>query len=265
MQTSDEKFLKAREHLIVDVFQHRAHYGADMFSLCGSLIERYERQDLQLHWHLYADAKRTVDNGKRTDLCIVLNFVEVGLEPRLSINDPTLRAIGSESTMYSGEQHPPVLVDVAKVVNDPQHRLLKIPTVVRLQTLDECNRIWGHPKKPSLLGNCVLESLWRRTDGEHIVFVGSVLRSKHEFPHQVIEGRSEVLEEISKYHREPSGDGTFGNNPSNILIRGAFALSDYFCWVRLVILRRLGLERLEMFVSPDDFVSNGIGERHSLV
>ena len=216
---SSEELVKQREDRFAKILNNRSHKGGDMLTLSGSLVECYKSHDLQLHWHLHTEASNTINNGEGPNVCIVLDFVQVGSNPQFTIDDALLNIIGSQPALKCGQNKPSVLIHVAEIVDEPQNRLSVIPTVVRLQTLNDCLRSVGCALKPSLFGNCVMESLWRGTDGEHIVFTGSVFRGKHKFPYQIVEGGSEILETIAKNDWNPSRDRPTSGELPNVLIR----------------------------------------------
>jgi len=259
MQSSYEELIKQWQNGKMDVLQHPPHDRGDLHTLCGSLVERYKCNDVEIHWHLHF----AVDHGKRPDLCIACHSSQIGMNKTLTVDDLGFRSIGSNAAVQSRQGNTPVFVDVAEIIENPQDRLLEIPTIVRLQTLNYCLSNVGNSSKSATPKSCIIKAIQGGADGEHIVFAGSVLCSKYKFPHQIVEGRPEILEEISKYQLQSHRDRNICNDSPVVLIRGTFVLTHHFCWVLLKIFPQISLERLEMFLRPDDFINDGIGNGHS--
>jgi hypothetical protein len=230
----------------------------DFHALCGSLIERYGRSDLGIHMHL------SVNDGKWPELCIAienLNGTCGVVNPNLAVldNKVFLRNSGGHETC---EQYPSVLIDIREFIHGPEDTLAEIlPQMVRLQTLDFCNRVWGHPVKAMPL-NLVVEKFNSATNGEHIFSTGLIVRSKYKFPYQIVEGRTEILENISDNQSKASGNGTIGNEAKESLILGSVRLSHHFAWIALKVALKLRFQRLDVLCRPEDFQFDGIKRGH---
>lgn len=257
MQSPLEESVEQRQYGVIDVPKHAAEHDSNLHVLCGSLTERYKRQQVRFHIHLYSGSERPIHDGERPDLCILVEHgSQVNLGPRLPVDllgDNLMRGYAS---VQMGEQHTSVLVDVAEMVENGQHVLGRIlPVLVRLQAVNLCDGVGCDSVKPmsTALRD---ERFWCRTDGKHIAVDGFLLRSPYKFPYQIIEGRSEVLDAVPDKHRDTSRDRFIGDDSPDVLIRATFGLSHHFCRVGFVIPTDLGFKFFQVFVSPDDFVAD---------
>jgi hypothetical protein len=255
---SDEEFFKSWQERFQNVVGPIASTETNFHALCGSLIERYRRHDLSIHMHL------SVDDGKRPELCIAIENLHGTcgvVNPNLAVLDDKILPLGMPSHKVR-EKYPSVLINVCKFIQDPEHPFVEVlPQVIRLETFDLCNRIYGNPVK-AVPPNLLFEQFRSTTDGEHVFFSGLTVRSKYKFPYQIVEGGTEILENISDYQSTASGNRPFRNEEENSLILGSVRLSHHFSWIALKVPLKFGFQRLNVLCGPEDFKLNGIKGSH---
>jgi hypothetical protein len=244
-----EESLKSGNNSFFDNPSHSIKGGGNLHAFCGSLIERYNSEDLDIHLHLSFSI-----HGKGSELCILIKAGHGSLCPRLSLDVENLQIGLGLATTENGDQNPSVLVDVSEFIQNPESGLLKVlPQVVRLQTLDECVRVCGNPRELPA-PDCLFESFGRVTDGEYLVISGLIVCSKYKFPYKVIQGGSEVLEEVAHDNGNPGGDRSLGLESSSNLIRIRLLLGHQMAWVRLEVPLKFRCQVLKMLCGPEDFV-----------
>ncbi len=127
----------------------------------------------------------SVNDGKWPESCIAVeNLHRTGamVNPKLAILDYKVLP-GNSSSHEICEQYPSVLIDVRKFIQRPEDAFVEVlPQMVGLQTLNLCNRVWGHSIKP-MSPNLLFEKFNSATDREHIFFGGLAVRSKDKFPY----------------------------------------------------------------------------------
>jgi len=260
-----KELLKFGKDGVVDVLHHLSDNESNVHVLCGSLVERYKRQEMGFHIHLQSRSFGTIDDGKRPDLCLLIERgSEVDVSPCLPVDILGNQIIRRDASVEVSVQYPSVLVDVAEIINDSQHILAGVlPMTVRLQPLNLCNGIDRYAVEPPALA-LRDERFWCCADREHVAVAGVLIRSKYKFPYQIIEGGTQILETVPDNNRQAGRDRLVGDNLPDVLIRCTFRLSHHFCWVRFVIPSELGFELLKVLISPDDFVQDCVGNRHDL-
>jgi hypothetical protein len=252
---SIKKPLERRDDFISDVVYPEKQTSGNFHALCGSLIERYTSEQLSIHLHL-----RTIEQTvrERSNLCIVIKGGDCAVKPQFPVKFDNVHVATSAEAQHC-EQYPTVLVDVRKEIQSGEDGLFPaLPKVVRLQTLDLCDRIGVDTLKPVALTHLIFEAFGGTANGEHVVFSGFVVRSAHKFPHQVIQTGPQVLNTISNNQPEAGGHGVLGFNTEYGVIRVALWISHHFARVRLEVPLKLGFKAFEMKLGPEDFLSDGI-------
>jgi hypothetical protein len=206
----------------------------------------------------------SVDDGKRPELCIAIENPNgaCGLvNPNLAILDDKIFSLGMSSHKIR-EKYPSVFINVCKFIQDPEHAFVEVlPQVIRLETFDLCNRIYGNPVK-AVPPNLLFEQFSGTTDGKHIFFSGLTVRSKYKFPYKIVKRGTEILESISDNQSKASGDRPFRDEEENSLILGSVRLSHHFAWIALKVPLKFGFQRLDVLCGPEDFKLNGINGSH---
>jgi len=256
MQTLREKSLEPRQFLN-DVPAKDAKSESNFHVLGGSLIERYKRNDVGWHIHFRSAPEGSINNREGSDFCALLQHgIKVETPVELSVNLLGDEVVGGLPAIHDSGQYPPMLVDIAELVHHGEHINARIlPAVVRLQSLDFCNRVNGNPIQPPA-SELLLKRFWRRTDREHIVSGGIILRSKYKFPYQIIETGAQVLEKITHDAGNTRRDGGATNNLPDKFIRVSVFLSHHFCGILLKEPACFGSEFFEMFLCPEELPAN---------
>lgn len=260
LSTSEKEFFKSWQDRFRNEVGPISGTETNFHALCGSLIERYRRNELILHLHM----QLSVNDGKRSELCTAIENPDgtSGLaDPNFPVFDGNVFS-GHRTNHEACEQYPSVLVDVREFIQSPEQALVEIlPQVARLQTLDLCNRAWGYPVK-SVSPNLLFEKFNRATDGKHIFFSGLTIRSKYKFPYKVIEGRTEILQDVSENQSKANGHGAVGNELEDSLIIASVRLSHHFARIALKVPLKFGVEGLNVLCGPEDFEFDGIKRSH---
>jgi len=154
-----------------------------------------------------------------------------------------------------------VLVNVAELVKDEEPAAPIIPTAIRLQSLNLYEGLLGNAFKPTPL-NLAFESFFLMAYQKLVMSGGYLLRSQHQFQHEIVEGRPEILQTVSNQQRDDRRDWsclrTQGAN--NCIGPHVFHSIAGFA---VKVPRELSFEDLEMLIGPMDFESHIIKWSHS--
>jgi hypothetical protein len=250
----DEEFFKWGQEYLGNIDGPLVQAETNFHALCGSLIERYNRNELSIHLHLSAN------DGERPELCIAVEHgrrAGTNAVPDLPVFHGEILSLGKTSHEVC-QKYPSVFVDIRQVIQSPEDMLVEVlPQVVRLQTFDLCNRVYGNPIK-TVPPDLVFERFRSTTDGEHIFFSGLTARSKHKFPHKIIEGGAEVLKAVSNNQTETRRNGATRNESKNSLIIGSIGLLHHFAGIALKVPIEFGAQRLDVLCGPEDFTLKGL-------
>ncbi len=207
----------------------------------------------------------SVNEGKGSELCIAIEHgsrAGTNVMPELAILDDKIFFPGMSSYKVR-KKYPSVLINVCKFIQDPEHPFVEVlPQVIRLETFDLSNRIYGNPVK-SVSPNLLFEQFSSTTDGEHIFFSRITVRSKYKFPYKIVKGGTEILESVSDNQSKAVGNRPFRDEEENSLILGSVWLSHHFAWITLKVHLKLGFQRLNVLRSPENFKLNGIKGSHN--
>jgi len=184
------------------------------------------------------------------------------MPPQFAINVDHFN--GRSAGAQHGKQYPAVLVDVSEFVDYPQNGLLPVlPQMVRLQTLNECRCFGMDTQEPLSLVQRIFESIGSTTDGEHITFSGLIVLSKHQFPHQIIEGGAQILETITHNQSESSWHRPLGVECESWPIQARVLIAHHMARVCLKVPHEFGFKSLAVEYGPEYFLLNGIERSHS--
>ena len=252
---SGKEPLKLRDQNIQNKIDPFIHADGNFHAFCGSLIERYTREELSIHLHLFG--KRS-----RINFCVAVknghgrSGGQMGYQLAANLKNIHLRR---QAAAKHREQYAPVFIDVHEFLNNPQLGFPPIlPKVIRLQSFDLRDSIRVDTKQPLAFTHRIPEQISAGTNGKHIVFCGLTVRSEHEFPHQVIKGGPEILQAITNNQPKPSGHWAFGFQRKGRRIIGAIFISHHMCWVAVKVPMEFGFERLRVKYGPEDFLSDAI-------
>jgi len=247
-----KKPLKLRNEKSVNETPELIQANTDLYSLCGSLVERYKRDDLSFHFHYFSRLGRS-RTGR--NFCAMIARSQSALD-RMTLGTTPL-GMGSMDSK-SGEKYPSMLVDVAEIVQNPQAGAFPlIPSVVRLQSLDFCNSVCGHAEKP-IPQKFLCENFGSFADGEKVTILGFIVRGEYEFPHQIIERRSQVLESIPNNERYMVRNGNPSVKSTNNAARLRLFLSHHFARFVLEVQNTFRFKRLEVLCGPEDFLPDKV-------
>jgi hypothetical protein len=247
-----EESLEFRDYEFAQTIGEAQKTRTNFYAFCGSIVERYKVGELAFHFHCLTNLA-----GSRSDsnLCIVAarSIDDMNAFSPLRVRHLSSGGMGTKNS----EQHSSMFVDVAQCIEESEWvgRSPVLPIAVRLQSLDFCNCVWGNAVQPVPF-KLVLESFHRRTDGEHVLFTGDIVRGEYQFPHQIIERGPQILKEVSDDKGDFGRDwGINLHSKTNAASIGLF-LGHHYAWFGLKVPIRFGYERLAVMLYPDDFLSN---------
>ncbi len=230
--------------------------SADLYTLCGSLVEGYKRNDIAIHCHFAVEFGGHPSCG---NFCVEIKR-DSEFDKRYPVDFASTSNGGARPE--NGEQYPSVFVDIAEIIERPKNGGFPVlPLMVRLQSLDLCHRIWGYPVK-SVASKFFLESFWTTADGERISTNGLIVRSNHKFMHQVVEGGTKRLEEISDKEANFWRNWNLDLKPASGIVRLKIGLHHHFCRVFSEVSADFNLQGLKVYFCPTDFLSDGIKRGH---
>ncbi len=246
-----EKTLESRQNVLRHESDRCLKERPNFIPCRRSFSESYKANNGWIHLHLSGN------DSDRTNLCIAIrkSWIDQGVSQSKLVPccDQALR--DRQCTQYS-EQHPTVFVDIRELLQIPKEGLLDLgPSEVRLQSLDLCDYVCMNPAEPPT-SKLVRKALCRVADGKRVLFSGLLFVGEHEFPYQVIECRTEILEGIShddgdmfrgRLRLEPTEDVLFS---TAIGVNGW--ISHELCGMSVVIPRNLNFESVEVLVGSTD-------------
>ena len=262
MQTLYEELLKAGQFLDNEPAKN-AERVSNFYVLCASIREGYKGDQVQWRINFRPASVGTIDHREGADLCALLEYgIETNTPVGFSADFFDDKIVGGLPAVQGCGQNSSMLIDVAEIVNHGECVPIGVyPCVIGLQIINLCKSLRGHSVK-AMSGNLRLKCVLGRTDREHVLVIGSVLSGQDKFPHQIVEGRPEILEKVADDKWNPFGNRATSDNFPDELIRGTFLLSDHFGGIRLEIPLRLNIEFVEVLLSPVELALNRIGKRH---
>lgn len=223
----------------------------------GGFIERYTRNDLALHLHgaIGLPEPRVGTNG---EFCAVIEIRSDEMSLSSSFREYGLLEVETQD----GHIQVPMFVDVGECVEETEHevRRLHIPSVIRLQSLDECKRSWGETR-PRLatklvLGNMVSEPSGAASANRELDLV---VGGDGSFPvvhldkieKQVIQGGPNLIQQLSNENRNING-GLLFNYGCFFTVR----LRDDFIRVVVGVFGDTRVDFCRVVPCPDEFSLN---------
>jgi len=250
---SYKEFLKFGDNRFVNEMPELIEDSRDIYVLCGSLVEHYKKQRVTFHFHFFAESS---GDGANRDFCIRIAGSESLLNAMSAFSADELSS--RNGNCGNSQQYPPMLVDVAEEVYDSKGATFRpLPAVIGLQSLDLCRRFWGNPFEP-LPPKLVFERFDCVADRKHILVTGFIVRSKDEFPHQIVKGRPQVLESVSDDKRNGNGNGGSNCESEDNTASARLYLGHHIARFFFKIPLLLSFKRLKVFCGPDDFLLNRI-------
>jgi hypothetical protein len=181
-----KKWLETGDDFILNELIHATHDGVHFKVGNRCILERYKEHGLELHAHFFGDGIGNI-NG---DTCAVSQYRgtrRVADNLPICVDDSGPEICG----VNSGQCQRSVFIDVRELVQDPEGMKLgvRLPGLVRLQTLDECFGLNGYATE-SIFSDMTFEPRPCESDGELIAVGWSFPVLLHELPDDMIESRS---------------------------------------------------------------------------
>lgn len=221
------------------------------------IVERYKEGTLSLHFHFRdtliknAEFLREVERDADVpEYCAIAQFAvseHHSDDVMIPIRTKETRAICDNSDHIQF----PVFIDVMECVEESQR---VIPTLVRLQPFDQCRSFFVNTIEASA-SKRVFEAVIGDRDWELIRASRFALVGDSELPHEMIESRSDIEQEIAcdstEFGRHFGGD--IDAQDRYLLIK-VFLGQDYALAFSITGGNRESL--LKMFICPVDLVAN---------
>src|SRR5207249_2418152 len=96
----------------------------------SSMGQGYAEMDFELHVHLRV-------GQDLTDHCAALTASSKGTKPHPSVTGTEVVNVGGCDVQFA------VLIPVVQLAEDRQRMLSRVPSVIRLEPLDCCDRVWN--------------------------------------------------------------------------------------------------------------------------
>lgn len=215
----------------------------------STLFEDYNSGKLALHAHL------SIFNGKRSKLFLEMRRARKIFGPNVEfpVSFEGDSVAWSRASCQSGHVNIPVLVIVcegSKVSQSGLHRVS--PTVVRLQTFDNCDHIERNPIK-SIGTNLLIKGTVAIDDGKLMRWLGGLawVVSPEEFAHEIIKTRIGGLNDISKNVRDDHERiGRPVEVSPSLSLSVVISVNEELCAFRIGVSRNCLIEDLEMMMCP---------------
>jgi hypothetical protein len=215
----------------------------------GSFFENYVglRRDI----HVHGSARVNGANGAPTKFCAVYHLRADALDEHL-LDVEIVSSDAQASELRDGEMEQPVPINAGQLVELPQRIVGKaIPSLMRLQLLDDCRSVWA--ERPDLSPAFVVAHRPVPEDREldflrDIGWQGPRMRFRQGVG-QVIEGGSHDEERVSQDEREDSG-GFVGLQPHDLAGANWLRFKDHAVAIRCVPGCNLIFEYLELMLRP---------------
>lgn len=236
---------------IKNLLQNRVHPSPRFGFVSRKILERYESGDLSLHFHI-TEYVGDSGAGKIDDEVSQRSVVGQLFSGGLHLNDSASSALQSNRSVLCKQGHNvygSVFVDVVKVVQGSEYL---IPSMVRLQSLDDCLRLCGNTIQPVRFE--FIRKIDVGTANREMVTRCICLSSK--LIDSVVEGRTGVVQKI------PDDSGQVW------IDRGEFQPNCAFIRILILLENDLalfghkavdGLEyNIQMLLCPDQFEQGAI-------
>jgi len=179
----------------------------------GGIAEAYRENRLEIHAHLLAGIG--ANNEQPSEFCAV---IESGERAVLDKHISETGEDGPESRMDGATRDDPVLIEVVEY--GEQFEIRSVPSVVRLQSLDECSMRIPDPGQEPVLGASESIGGWQFVDPRGMVEEDRELgvvsgtgadRGRSKLPHEIVERGSKVVGEIARDDSDVEWDRLVGN------------------------------------------------------
>jgi hypothetical protein len=250
-----KKWLENRDDVTLNELTHAIHDGVHFHVHNRGILERYQQSSLEIHFHFF----RLFNEGSmNSDACATAYFrrrLDSGKLAPGRLVDNCKVSIGS---VNGGKRKHPVLINIHELVNDPQGMVVgvRIPTVIRLQSLNDCLRIKRYPAE-SVSHELSLESFESEADGKLIGSGRLPVVSENQLIDDVVKGGTKVVQTFPDEDAKAqvgSGKVVSEEKDPTAYVRVSLGNNAAFIETRF----DESLYRLKVLFSPDEFLSNTI-------
>jgi len=219
-------------------------------------LQRYKVAEASIHIHA---ASCIQGKGDPEQFCAIIQYAGVDdSRKEFCVHRPSESDIITDSRSCRGMEHP-VLVAVREFMNKPEGvHISLIPTVIRLHSLDDCQRVFGNAPRQSIRVYSFKISNFLDEDGE-VQSIGTDSTGKRkieQLPKQVIQSRPHVMQIIA-YDDTEIWRRLFPN-VQNCPDKFAIRFLDNFQGIAIEIFFDFLVEKAEMFLCPDEFELNSL-------
>ncbi len=255
-----QEWLKSGNDVIPDVLKNALHDYPDITPRSRRILERYRESALELHFHFFPE--REILDTHAKDYCLIA--MNLAADPRELVMDSTA-GIGhfAEHVLgqNAGQGQEAMLVNIYELIQMPQGVIAKFlhSPMIRLQTLDECLGLWGNAVKSMSLEfplECDAITADRKLVSRDAVIGRAAL---DELPDQVVETGTQIMKTVADNDTERQrGIGKIGDKVHHARL-SVFLANDS---ALLLVPVNLGNYRCQMFLCPDDFLSDSVERCH---
>ncbi|TKB59304.1 MAG: hypothetical protein E8D49_08440 [Nitrospira sp.] len=254
-----KEWLKSGQDALPDVIKNLMDEGAETLIPKPSLIERYKSGSLRLHLHVLAHC---LIGGvwKIGHLCFVAQYA-IGRAQggHISAGSDTVGSCCCDTDINgvhhcSSEMHVPMLVYVGERIQNPQGMICDIPTMVRLQSMNDCLRLNGHPANARVARFIVARGV---IENWETGFIGGFPPiQSDQLKSNTIETTSHIVEAITEQHRQTDGRVWTNVHDEDVMLSAVF--DDELVRLDIKVSDHLIIECAEMLLSPDQFLVDSV-------
>jgi hypothetical protein len=249
-----KKFIESGDESVIDELKNAFSDAAYIPIRERCFVERYKKAVLEVHFHIVVTASE--GDSVAENMCAVAKVFRPTNGQSAELDTSGVTHQFKRSPMENaGKSEVSVFVDIFEMVQLPEGVVLRnVPSVVRLQTLDNSLCLQRDAAKlvPFNLHNEVVCGF---SDWEHIAATRSFAISENELPDNIIESGTEVIEKFPENNMKARIDVGEVEKHVDCIRVGACLTSNA---TMLFMSKGHVSYRCEMFLSPDDFVSNSI-------
>ncbi len=221
------------------------------------ILERYLHGDISVHVHFRIRPLR--GDMEPRDWCLIFHraIPDLAKEDRARIGVwlEMNRVEVDSSDGPASLNDKPVLVGIPEIVEHVEDvSLAPVPSTVRLQPQDLCPSITADPKQMLVPGKPVKAALWNAVeDGKPVTtrsLSGFLSVGEYELPDEVIEGRSQVVDNVPDENSYSGGTRRQVDPKDVVVLRTALELAPNAVWLRSEKLADFPLEKVKVLLCP---------------
>jgi len=254
-----EEWLKSGNDVVSDAIKNYFHEHCRINPRCGTILERYV--DIALNIHLHFSVGFEQFGALNSDnLCIIVQCAAESSDSPDTQHSPIDSCNFGVMHDAAGKGQRSVFVDVYQFVEHPEGGVAKLPNLIRLQTLDECLSLRGHPEQSSAFYS--LSEIPRTlTDREHAPIINGLSINENKLPDEVIEGSADVMQTVTNNDAQFEWRvGKARDNRDDIRVNIFFLNGSALCFTVF----SNTLYDCQMFFCPDEFRSNSVERVHDV-